>query len=202
MAAIPLMVDLKGKTVVVIGGGRIAERRIRSLIESEAALIVVSPELAPNLRSLFNKGTITWKQKKFTSDDLEEAVLIVAATDDQIVNQAIIESAPPHAFVNAAGNMEQGNILFPSYFKRGKLSIGISTNGASPLFAAQVKNQLESIYDDKYEDYLDFLFEARQLLKRSSLQKEEKQKLLHQLLSEDFLDTNKQTEILNCIRKN
>ncbi|MCP3030020.1 NAD(P)-binding protein [Halobacillus sp. A1] len=196
MAAIPLMIDLKNKNIVVVGGGKIAERRVRTLLNSETNIKVISPSLTSSLTTLHQEGKLDWHEKPFSTEDLQDAFLIVAATNDSAVNQAIIEAAPKNTLLNSVEDAASGNIQFPTQFSRGKLSISVSTNGSSPILAAKIKRDLAVQYDEKYEDYLDFLFEARQLIKSSSLSTEKKKQWLRRLVEEDHFHPEDQEFVL------
>lgn len=201
MTVTPLMVDLYGRNVVVIGGGRVAERRVHSLLESGASLTIISPEIKESLRDLCKEGLLNWKQKHFVPEDLDEAFFIIVATNNSVVNQAVIHASPPNSLLNVAAGAEQGNVHFPSHFKRGKLSMSISTNGASPLLSAKIKSQLQTTYDKSYGDYVDFLYESRQMIKHAPLTRMEQRLLLKELLSEDFQNKNKQRETIDWLKQ-
>ncbi|WP_339230846.1 NAD(P)-binding protein [Oceanobacillus sp. FSL K6-2867] len=196
MPLTPLMVNLSGKNIVLVGGGYVAGRRIQTLLESGAQLTVISPEIGKEVRVHWEKGRIKWIQKHVEPNDLDGAFLIIVATNNPIVNQSIILAAPPNALVNAAADAVKGNVEFPSAFRRGKLAISISTNGASPQLTRKIKEQLQTIYNENYETYVEFLFESRQLIKRSVLNKMEQKQLLKELLSEVFLDPSKQRQTI------
>ncbi|WP_163526503.1 NAD(P)-binding protein [Halobacillus ihumii] len=199
MSLIPIMLSLEGKKVVVVGGGKVAKRKIDSLLMSKAQLTVISPNLTDELHSYYETGSIEWKQKNFTPADIEEAFLIVAATNSESVNNDVIRAVPDDRLLNAASNFQNGNVSFPAHFTRGKLTIAISTAGASPLFAKKVKKELSNQYDEKYEQYLDFLFDVRHLLKKINLSSEEKNTFLREVLSNTYLDTQKQKDMLYCM---
>nr|WP_010649749.1 NAD(P)-dependent oxidoreductase [Oceanobacillus massiliensis] len=135
------------------------------------------------------------------TSDLADAFLIIVATSDPIVNQEVIQKAPSSALINAAAEADKGNVAFPSTFRRGKLNISISTNGASPQLAVKIRRQLESLYDEKYEDYVDFLYECRKLVKLTSLDKLHQRLLLKELLSEGFLDKHQQLMAITWLKK-
>jgi len=133
--------------------------------------------------------------------DFQDAFLIVVATDDPVVNQGLVKSAPSYSLISSAADATLGNVHFPAHFQRGKLSIGISTNGASPMLSASIKKELQGMYDEKYEDYLDFLYECRQLIKGSLLSKGKQKMLLKELMSETFLDHDKQRRTMTWLKK-
>ncbi|WP_169823197.1 NAD(P)-binding protein [Planococcus antarcticus] len=169
MTVIPIMIDLEGKKVIVVGGGRIAERRLDSLLDNGAGMIVISSSVTPEISRWAEEGKMIWKQKSFEPTDAEDAFMIIIATDDLAVNASARKAVPPHCLVNASAKAESGNIHFPAHFKRGKLSIAVSTNGASPMLAKKIKHELKNQFDEHYEQYLEFLFNARQLLKQIQL---------------------------------
>lgn len=186
MAVIPLMINLHGKKVVIVGGGHVAKRRLISLLESEAKLTVISPKVLPEIADLCKKGKVIWKNKEVSLEDLSEAFLIIIATNDKVVNETVRKNAPANCLINASTDAQTGNVHFPSHLKRGKLSIAVSTHGASPMLASKVKNDLSNLYDAHYEQYVDFLFEARTIIKESALSKEEKESYLREFLDEAY----------------
>lgn len=201
MSLMPFMIDLSSQKIVVAGGGRVAERRIRSLLESGASITVISPSVTEGIRQYANRGKIVWKQAKVQPTDLNEAFLVIAATDDEAVNQSVIASAPSSALVNASSDFEKGNTQFPAVVKRGKLSIAISTNGASPKLAMEIKNKIEEEFDEKYKYYLEFLNKVRQIVKKSDLKKSEQRLLLQDILQISYEDERKQRLVIEKLRR-
>jgi precorrin-2 dehydrogenase / sirohydrochlorin ferrochelatase len=201
MTAIPLMIELREKNVVIVGGGHVAERRVHTLLETGASLTVISPMIKKGIRSQWENGRLNWRQKTFELNDVEDAFLIIIATNDPVVNQSVIEAAPTNSLINAASEAEKGNVEFPSFFRRGKLAISVSTSGASPQLSAKLKGELQAVYSDTYEDYLDFLYESRQLIKHSLFDKFHQKLLLKELLSESFLDKDKQMKAIKWFQK-
>ncbi|MGH2318734.1 NAD(P)-binding protein [Planococcus sp. SE5232] len=197
MTVIPIMIELAEKKVIVVGGGRIAKRKLNTLLDSGAVLTVISPAVAPEIKQWAEEGKIQWKQKNFDSKEAEEAFMMIIATDDPVVNAAAKEAAPPHCLINASTEAESGNIHFPAHLKRGKLSIAVSTNGASPMLAKKIKQDLQTQFDESYEHYLEFLFEARQLLKQTQLSKSRKEEYLRSFLAESFMQEETQQETLH-----
>ncbi|MFC4024319.1 NAD(P)-binding protein [Oceanobacillus longus] len=201
MTAVPLMIELREQNVVIVGGGHVAERRIHSLLQGGASITVISPVIEEGIRFHWEKGNLKWKKKYFESHDVDGAFLIVVATNDSMVNESVIEASPPNSLINAVAEADKGNVEFPAFFRRGKLTIGISTNGASPQLSTKIKRDLQTVYSEKYEDYLDFLFESRQLIKKSTFDKMHQKLLLKELLSDSFLDKNKQMKAMNWFGK-
>ncbi|MFZ3577476.1 NAD(P)-binding protein [Virgibacillus sp. DJP39] len=199
MAITPLMVDLEGKKIIIIGGGRVAYRRADTLTDSGAAITIISPEIAEGIRSLLENEKVTWRQKNFEPVDLEEAFLVIVATNNPEVNSSVVKACPPDSLLNVASDSTQGDVQFPSHLKRGKLTVSISTDGASPLLSSKIKKQLQTTFEEGYGDYVDFLYESRQLIKRSPLGLKERRQLLKELLSDEFLNSKKQRIAINWL---
>lgn len=196
MTVIPIMIDLEGKNVVVVGGGRIAKRKLDGLLASGAVLTVISPEVTPEINRWSAENKLSWKPKNFEQRDAELAFMLIIATDDPTVNATVRKAAPPNCLVNASAEAETGNVHFPAHFKRGKLSIAVSTNGASPMLAKKIKQEFQSQFDESYEQYLEFLFEARQLIKQTRLSKNKKEEYLRGFLDPSLLQAKAQKEKL------
>ncbi|MCT2534231.1 NAD(P)-binding protein [Aquibacillus koreensis] len=201
MSSIPIMLDLKGKKILVIGGGKIAERKITNLLPTEGSITVISPSVTPTIEQLSLQNKILWKKKSFSPEDVHDVFLCVIATNSKEVNKQAVLSAPDYLLINHAEDATQGNIQFPIQVKRGKLSIAISTDGASPILAKNLKREIEQTYDERYEAYLDFLFEARTLIKESTFTNEEKKRLLELLVTNELLDRERQFETLQWINE-
>ena len=194
MNHMPLMIDLNQKSIVIVGGGKVATKRASTLIEYCADVHIVSPIISPTLKELLDNEMITWSQKEFEPQDVEHADLVVIATNNNDVNTKVLESVPHHALCNHASKAQVGNVTIPSILKRGKLSISVSTNGASPKLNKKMISRISDMYDESYEMYIDFLYESRQLIKRLSIEPSRKQDLLQHILSDEYLDEVKQRE--------
>ncbi|MDL4842241.1 NAD(P)-binding protein [Aquibacillus rhizosphaerae] len=201
MTSIPLMVDLKEKRVIVVGGGKVAQRRISTIINTGASIVVISPHITPVINEWYQQDKIEWLEKEFSVGDLDDAFLTIIATNNSTINKMATESAPKQTLINAVEDAELGNTKFPIHLKRGRLSIAISTGGASPILAKKIKHQLNQTYDERYESYLDFLFEARSLIKQTSLPIHKKKELLQKLVSDDFLTYEEQQHELLALKK-
>jgi len=189
-AGYPIMLRLEGKIVVVIGGGKVAERKAGTLLGTGASISVVSPEATAAIKGWSLEGRIVWKQKSFSAEDLQDAFMIFAATDVKEINQSIKAMAGQHQLVTVADNPEASDFYLPSHFQRGRMSIAVSTGGASPILAREIREQLERQFGEKYEDYLDFLYSKRQWILKWVKDSSLKRKLLTAIASEEFLTSS------------
>ncbi len=158
----PLFMDLRGRRVVVVGGGKVAERKVRGLLRVQAAVHVVSPDLTPGLSMLAAKKKIAVTPRAYQAGDVDRAVLVFAATNDPATQQAIRRDAEAAGgLVNLADNRQDSSFLVPASFSRGDLMVALSTAGASPGLARRLRLQLQATVGDENRAYLRFMREAR-----------------------------------------
>lgn len=196
MPFIPLMIDISQKQIVVVGGGKVAERRVSTLVHYATDIHIISPTISENLRHMVKQDGVHWHAKSFEAKDIKRADLIIAATNSSEVNRQILASKPHHAFINMPSIAEEGDIVFPSILRRGKLTLSISTNGASPKLTAQILSEFKERFDDSYGDYVDFLYECRQKIKQTQLSMSQKEDFLKMVLTQPYREKNKQLEMI------
>jgi precorrin-2 dehydrogenase / sirohydrochlorin ferrochelatase len=181
-AMLPLMIDVRNRLVVIIGGGKIAYRRLAVFLKQGAKIKVISPHVIDEISFLHAHSQLEWQQKEADKEDFKDAFLIVAATDSKEVNAWVAREAGEHQLVNLAGESELGNVQVPSFHQRGRLTLAVSTDGASPSLAKDLSAQLFNQFDDVFFDRLEDLFNERKKIKASDLHQDEKQRLLNQLV--------------------
>lgn len=191
----PIMLNITNRPVVVVGGGAVATRKVTSLLKAHGQIIVVSPELSPKLQRLVEENSIEWKKKTFTPDDLEGAFLIIAATNSSKVNELVANSASPHQLCNIVDHEQLSHFIVPSVVQRGPLTIAVSTSGANPKLAKEIKKELEVKFDESYEDYILFLEKARRQIINEVTDSNCKSILLEELLDSQFFTLTKTKQI-------
>ncbi|MGG3467683.1 NAD(P)-binding protein [Neobacillus pocheonensis] len=185
----PVMLRLEGKKVVVVGGGKVAERKVSGLLESGAHLTVISPEATAAIQRLAGEDKIVWQQKLFSVEDIQDAFMIFAATNDRQLNQLVKDCADDQQLVTIADDPNESNFHLPALFKRGRLCIAVSTGGASPTLARKIREQLEQQFDESYVAYMDFLFSKRQWILEEVKDASLKKRLLTAIVSLDSLNS-------------
>jgi precorrin-2 dehydrogenase / sirohydrochlorin ferrochelatase len=147
----PIFLDLRGRRCVVVGGGRVAERRVLSLLWAKADVRVISPAVTPRLAQLGAKRKIKLAQHVYRKGELitssrrsrQKPFLVFAATDDPKTQHAVCKDAEVMgALVNSASGVENSGFLVPATFRQGDLQVAISTSGTSPALARALRRQL------------------------------------------------------------
>ncbi len=181
----PAFINLSGKDTVVIGGGQVAERKVRTLLRAGARVKVISPKVTSGLRRLSDKGKISIIKRRYRKGDLEGAFLIIACTSSRSVNQEIAQDA--EGLVNVVDMPDLGNFIVPSTVERGALSIAISTGGASPALSRSIRKELEKLYDREFSLYTKFIERLRKRIIREIPNRTKRKRILKALGSEEIL---------------
>ena len=163
----PVFLELEGKPCTVIGGGEVAERKIQNLLECHARVTVVSPEATPSIREWASRGELQWRDRQYQPGDLKEAILAIAATDQEAVNQGVAdEAAREGVILNVVDKPALCSFIAPAVVRRGEVMVAISTGGASPALARKLRESLEGSDALEYANLAGILSSARKELKR------------------------------------
>jgi precorrin-2 dehydrogenase/sirohydrochlorin ferrochelatase len=154
----PAILMLDGRLGVVIGGGVVGERKVRTLLDAGAKVKVITPEATPRLKKLAGDGAIELIERPYQRGDLKGAAVVIASTDERDVNQAIYEEALDEGVpVNVVDDPPHCTFIAPSIVRRGDLMIAISTGGTNPAIAVRIRERLEKEFGPEYEAYLDLI---------------------------------------------
>lgn len=185
----PIALDVKGKKCVVIGGGAVARRKVQSLTECGAQVTVISPEACSELQGLANDGVIEWVQRPYRFGDLEGAMVVMAATDSEGCNQEVYQEALERGLlVNVCDDPPRCNFIVPSVVRRGSLTIAITTDGRSPMLARKIREDLEQVYGDEYEQFLTLMGKIRRHVLESGVSAAERPEIFRRLVYSDLID--------------
>jgi hydroxymethylbilane synthase len=147
----PIILSLRDRRAVVIGGGAVAERKVRGLREAGAQVTVISPTLSDELALLAAAGDIGWEARLFAFGDCAGAALAFAATDDVGINAAVVVDARKHGvLVNDASDAARGDFVTPAVHRSGGLTVTIDSGGLSPSFTARIRDELALQVDARY----------------------------------------------------
>jgi precorrin-2 dehydrogenase/sirohydrochlorin ferrochelatase len=178
----PVFLNLKDKLCIVIGGGKVAERKVENLLIAQAKVKLISPEVTFKLKKLAEEGKIEWEKRVYKKGDLNSAWLVIAATDNpEIQKEVFKEAEEKHIFCNVVDVPELCSFIVPSTIRRGLLTIAISTSGVSPAVARRLRETLEEIIGEEYALYLKLMKDLRKQILNLNLSPEEKEKKLQKL---------------------
>lgn len=155
--------NLVNKKCLVVGGGRVAERKVKSLLECKAKVVVISPEVTDELKKLADEGKIDYQAREYTVEDLDEVFIAISATNCQELNRRVAgDCFARNIPINAVDDPEYCSFIVPAVVRRGDLTISISTGGKSPALAKKIRQELEQQYGNEYATLLQYLGQVRE----------------------------------------
>jgi siroheme synthase-like protein len=162
----PIFLNIQGKRCVVIGGGKVALRKIKMLLDCGANVSVISPKPHPDIAKLSKERAIHLIQRDYEAQDLKGAVIAIVCTDVKEVNRKVADEAKKSGIlVNVADDPEPSDFIIPSFFRRGNLTLAVSTSGVSPALARKIRTKLEKSFGEEYASLLSLIGEVRSTLK-------------------------------------
>ncbi len=194
----PICLRVEGRRCLVIGGGKVAERKVWGLLESGACVMVISPELTVGLSRLQSEGKIAWEDRVYQQDDVLGFFLVMAATDDRLVQDQVLADAGRHQILlNVADVPEKCHFILPALVKRGALSIAISTSGKSPALAKRLRRELELLIGRDYEILTEALGLIRPFILQQNLPQGENEMIFQGLVDGDILELIRRCDFPN-----
>ena len=160
----PLNVDLTGQLVIVIGGGRVAERKVVGILatRTDVDVCVIAPAVTEPLRMLADSEQIDWQEECYTKGILEGAFLVYAATDSPEVNAEVaFEAKERGILVNVIDDPRASSFQIPSTVRRGEFMLTVSTNGGSPALSRAIRMELEHLYPHSFGEWLECVARLR-----------------------------------------
>lgn len=189
MRYFPVCLNINNKRCVVVGGGTVAERKVKSLIACGAKVSVISPDVTYALRSLHESQSIEWLSRAYQNVDIADAFLVIAATDDpQVQKQVFCEAEENNILVNVADVPEKCNFILPATVRRGDFTLSASTGGKSPGLARKIRQQLDGQFGMEYAAAIDLLGELRPIVLAKGLTHLENKVIFEKLLDGKIID--------------
>lgn len=183
----PVCLHIADQLCVVLGGGKVAERKVRGLLKNRARVRLVSPDCTPALRDWADQGLLEWRQKRYEAADLVGSRLVFATTNNTRVQQAIVQDARKAGIlINSADDPEACDFHLPASLRRGDLLLTVSTNGRSPALAAMIRQYLEADFGPEYALLTELMGRMRDLAKERHWSEEKKQKVFAALMEPDM----------------
>jgi precorrin-2 dehydrogenase / sirohydrochlorin ferrochelatase len=164
----PVFLDITDKICLVVGGGKVAERKAAMLLQFNARVVVVSPVMTKMLLKFGEEAKIEYFQRSYTAQDLDNAALIFACTNNSAMNNKIKrEAARKNIPVNVVDAPDVCDFIVPSIIRKGELTIAISTSGELPLLSKKLRQKIEEVVTDDYLEYLHIMGKFRRHLMKT-----------------------------------
>ncbi|BCN32173.1 precorrin-2 dehydrogenase/sirohydrochlorin ferrochelatase family protein [Anaeromicropila herbilytica] len=177
MAYFPMFIDVKGTAVAIIGAGDVALRKVKVMLEYEAKITVIAIDVSDEIWKLEKEKKIIVRQKAYDEEDIKDAALVIAATNDTTLNKRISAYCKEHRIpVNVVDVQEECSFIFPAYVKQGPITVGVTSSGASPVISQKIKKMVMNTLPDYYGELADSLGKVREeVQKKIDTEKERKQ---------------------------
>lgn len=180
---------LHEKKTIIIGGNHEAERKVFELLEREAQLTVISPELNDELLKWANEKRFDWISRSYQEGDLQDAFMVIVAEFEGDLNQRVYNEAEKLGIlVNVMDDIPHANFSFGSVVKRGPLTISISTSGAAPTLAVRLRQRFEKEFGEEYDPFLTLMQNLRDPMSRHYPDFEQRKNLWYRLIDSEALD--------------
>jgi precorrin-2 dehydrogenase/sirohydrochlorin ferrochelatase len=192
----PVNLDIRNRKCLVVGGGDVGTRKIMTLLECGATVVVVSPAVTAKIEELSNNDLIKLEKRGFKPTDLDQIFLVIGATDNPELNRQIHTGAERLGMLcNIADRPEVCNFILPAIVNRGDLIIAISTSGKSPAFAKKIRKDLEKEFGTEYAEFLKLMGRIRNKLLSQDHEPEAHKHLFEKLIQRNLVKMIKDRNI-------
>ena len=189
----PVNLDIQKRACLVIGGGGVGTRKVKTLLDCGAVVTVVSPEVSAQLEEMATAGLIILEKRAYRATDIEGKFLVIGATDNEALNRRIHADAEAlNTLCNIADRPEICNFILPAIVNRGDLVIAISTSGKSPAYAKKLRKELENQFGEEYVPFLRLMGSLREKLLSEKHEPEAHKPLFEKLILAGLLDLIKE----------
>ncbi|MFC2130442.1 bifunctional precorrin-2 dehydrogenase/sirohydrochlorin ferrochelatase [Bacteroidota bacterium] len=159
----PVLIDLNSFKALVIGGGKIATRKVNNLLEFKGLITVLAPNFSEGIKSLADNQRITLIQKKYEQGDIDNYKIVFCATGDPIADEEIYEECRQKGILlNVADVPELCNFIMPATIKRGALTVSIGSQGKAPFLVRETRKKLDAFFPDESADIVELAAELRE----------------------------------------
>lgn len=188
MDRFPVFLDLHGRSCLVVGGGKVAERKVEGLLKAGAKVVLVAPQLSAEMAMIISGGRVEHHARPFVDSDIAGHFLVIAATNDPQVNAHVAHLANQHNIpVNVVDDAARGSMVIPSVVDRSPVMVAISTGGASPVLARQLRMKLETIIPQQCGELAAITEEYRDIVK-ARLPESQRKDFWEQMLKGPFAE--------------
>lgn len=181
----PMMLEVRGRSCLVVGGGGVALRKVSGLLQEGAAVTVVAPALVDALEDLGATGRIRIERRSFREDDARGRLLVFAATDDEEVNRRVAVAAREHGgLVNVADDAIESDVHLPARVVRGDLQLTVGSGGEAPFVVRRMRQLLERRFGESWGEWLTAAGRFRSAVKQLGRDRDEEERLFNRFFAE------------------
>lgn len=181
MGYFPFFIDIENRNCIIVGGGKVALRKIEKLLPFNPKIVVIAPDICDEIKNI---TSINILQRNFTDSDIQNAFMVISATDDNSLNAHIFELCQKNnILINTVDCKEKCGFIFPALVKRDNITVGISTSGKSPLYARFLREKIETAIDDNCDETIDILNKFRNLIKSEVKSEENRKRAFERILA-------------------
>lgn len=183
MDLLPIFMNVKNETALVVGGGEVAARKANLLFQSGAKVKLISPEICPSVERMIGENGLQWENKHFSADDLSDCILVIAATDDEQINAQVSSLAKSRGIpVNVVDSPDLCSFIVPSIIDRSPVLVAVSSGGSSPVLARMLRSKLETLIPGSYGSLARLVKSFRDKVKAKFSNTEERRRFWEKVL--------------------
>jgi len=187
MSYFPIYMDMCDLKVLLVGGGAIATEKLEKLVDFTKEITVIAEEVSPECRTLVTDHCLTLYPRRYRTGDITGFDIVIVATDTVDLHRAIYEeSRGTRVLVNSVDDTAYCDFIFPSYLKRGDLTISFSTSGASPAFAKQIRRYFEQVIPENVDEFLQKMKRLRSELPKGRERMQQFEMMVREYMAKHF----------------
>ncbi len=187
MAFFPMYMDMENLRVLLVGGGAIATEKLEKLVDFTKEITIITKELSLEANTIIKENCLTLHQRAYREGDIDDFDIVIVATDGIELHRSIYEeSRGSRVLVNSVDDTAYCDFIFPSYIKKGDLTISFSTSGASPAFAKQIRAYFQNIIPDNIDEFLTEMKRLRTALPKGRERMEKFENMVKEYISKNF----------------
>ncbi len=180
MGYFPFYIDIENKSCIIIGGGAVALRKIEKLREFKPVITVIAPDICDEINRFADIKII---KRKFEDRDINNAFMVISATDDKELNTHIFALCKEkNILINTVDDKDKCGFIFPALVKKDNVTVGISTSGKSPLYSRFLREKIERLIDDDCNKTVEILSKYRAEIKKRVISEENRKKVFEMIL--------------------
>ncbi len=199
MSYYPIAIDVTSRKCLVVGGGEVALRKVRSLLDAAARVTVIAREVDPSLAAMECVEVVA---REYRQGDSAGCALVFAATDDRATNAAVAEDASRSgALVNVVDDPDLCSFIAPAAVRRGDLLIAVTTGGKSPALSRRIRTEIEERYGPEYGMLVDLLGNLRDEVKAAHKSQKDRERVFNRLLDSGILELLRDGKMEEAMRR-